>query len=135
MLFSCIFILYFHILLNNAKEINNICFSIKTPDLNLNMEIADLEKSEISFKIDLKIKANKDSTGEIRTKCPSEIKETFVTETPITFKTTTIEEVHCDKKYDDEICLTKQVLHSLVNNAHLQNEIKLIGKKIVVNKM
>ena len=115
-------------------EMNNICFNINTPDLNLNMEISDLDKAEISFKIDLKIKANKQPRNELN-RCLSYANVALETRAPTTITTENqADAFQCHKKYDDEICITKRVLLSLVNNVVMQDEIRLIGKKIVVKQ-
>ena len=117
----------------STKDATNICIDIKTEDLSLKFELNDIEKGGISFKMELKIK----SKVEPNTKCTTIEKnnsESIALDSfkPLITAKKFIEEFKCNKKYDNDICLTKQVLMRFINDPLKQEEIRLIGKKIVV---
>ena len=117
-----------------SKEMTNICFDIRTQDLSLKLEINDLDTEEISFKIDLKVNTRIEPKLKFQ-KCIEKSNK----ETPLINSTKTIDitknlnnEFRCFKKYENDVCLTKQILMKFINDKLKQEEIKLIGKKIVV---
>jgi hypothetical protein len=125
----------------STKDLNNICFDLNTKDVSLKVEIGNLDTEEISFKFDLKLKTKKNAHIRLDKKCAERVihgqnissKTTvFATSTHTSLTKANNEEFVCNKKYEYEICLTRQMLIRLVNDPLAQWEIKLIGKKIVV---
>ena len=122
-----------------TKDINNVCLCLNTDEISLKLEINELDTDELSFNIDLKIKSKKATSLKFK-KCidnKKTSKDFYSPEAPKVLQTSTkyYEEFVCNKKYENEICLTRKMLAMLINDPLALWEIKLIGKKIVVKKL